>query len=164
MDVVVFLIGLVVIGILVFKGFKFKKKVKGKDKYVPVEEPKIDDMQWQFLRLLNAYRKEIGISELIPEVLCGLFAVGRIKELSKRLPENFNHEGYHAYRLKLEENGLPYNAEIIARYFNSIPGMFRNYIESPGHLKDIENPRYKYVGLGVIVHNYKFYSCIIFAS
>ena len=162
MDVVVFLIGLVVIGILVFKGYKFKKKVKIKD-YKP-STYELNVIEWSFFLLLKQHRADLGLYDLMPETMCGMLATKRIYEKKHLSKEEFSHTGFEPFKKDLVEHGFIEPHEILASSWNTVSGMFRNYIESDGHRKQIEDKKAKYVGIGVIEHNNSFYSCIIFSQ
>jgi hypothetical protein len=167
MDVVVFLIGLVVIGILVFKGQKEKKEVVKIKDYKP-STYELNVIEWSFFLLLKQHRADLGLSDLMPETMCGMLATKRIHEMKYLTKEEFKLQGHKdffaTYKTQLIEHGFIEPHEMLASRWNTVAGMFRNYLESARHRKQIEDKKAKYVGIGVIEYNSSFYSCIIFSE
>ena len=140
------------------KHVDFKKRQMGKTFYIPQEEI-LDDLQAEFLGLLNAYRISKGLNEVIPEALCSTMATARIVRANKIM---FSHATFEYYKRRLEENNFVEVGEIMAKEYDTVQSMFNNYIKSKNHRQYIEDPKIKYVGLGVIDHYSNYYSCIIF--
>ena len=165
---VVFLIGLAVLASWII----FSKKPKNKDMVYTDYKPQDIDLnaiQWQFYKLLKEHRRSLGLSEVAPEKMCTVLALNRIKDMAHLTKDEFKeagHKGFFtdAYQGELLKNNFKLPGEILGRHYNSVTGMFRNYLESEEHKDYIENRNIRYVGVGVIAYDYKFYSCIIFAS
>ena len=164
---IVFFIGLLVLGVIIFLGQKEKKEVVKIKDYKP-SNYELDEAEWQFHLLLKGHRVKLGLPDLMPETMCGMLATKRIHEMKHLTKEEFEFQGHKdffaTYKKDLVEHGFIEPHEILASRFNTVAGMFRNYIESDLHRKQIEDKKAKYVGIGVIEHNNSFYSCIIFSQ
>ena len=165
MVAVVFVTCLIAIAFWVYKNQLKTPEPMVIENYTPTSY-ELNELEWQFFLLLKKHRQSLGLSDIMPETMCGMLATKRIHKLKHLSAAEFKenkHKGmYNDFQKDLIEHGFKEPSEILSRYWNSIPGMFRNYIESEDHKNYIEDPKLKYVGLGVIDYNYKFYSCIIF--
>jgi len=118
MGVVIFLIGLAALGVIVFKGRKPKEKdVKIKD-YYPLSY-NLNAIEWSFFLLLKQYRADLGLSDLMPETMCGMLATKRIHEMKHLTKEEFKFQGHKdffaTYKPILIEHGFIEPHEILAQ-------------------------------------------------
>ncbi len=77
---IVFFIGLLVLGVIIFLGQKEKKEVVKIKDYKP-STYELNVIEWSFFLLLKQHRADLGLSDLMPETMCGMLAsCGLIKD------------------------------------------------------------------------------------
>ena len=161
-----FIIGIIAIAVWIYSNQKPKPEPMEKTDYTP-QEIELNASQWQFFKLLKQHRASLGLPDVSPEKKCTQLAIRRINDLTHLSAvafKNNGHKGLEDYKKELEKNNFIEVGEILAGHWNSVPAMFRNYIESEDHRDYIESPKVKYVGVGVVDFDFKFYSCIIFTE
>lgn len=117
--------------------------------------------QTVFLKLLDKEKK--GEKTPFPETMLSNIALNRIVEKAKSFDLSFTHLGFVSMAEQLEKHGFTNVAEILSGKHNSINAIFNHYMKSDAHKKILLGD-YDYIGIGIVDHNHKLYSCIILAN
>lgn len=137
---IIFIIGLIVLGIIVYVNYKPKEEIK--EEVIHIEYFN-DEYTW--LGLINSYRRELKLSILAP-----------IKELDDRTSIVLDKMPpvQHYY------NGEDY--EIVGGGHATLTALFRHYLNSPDHKSKIENADIKYIGIGIKKVDNNYYNVTLF--
>jgi uncharacterized protein YkwD len=122
---------------------------------------KLDISQAVFLRLLNEYRLENNLEEVIPEAYLSNIALNRVIEKVQSKDET--HSGSEAVFQAIKKYGFKHGQEILSFNYATISATFRKYKESFDHNNIMLSSRL-YVGLGIYEHDSEIHTCILFAN
>jgi uncharacterized protein YkwD len=143
-----------------------KKKVNNRElfnKYEPTQF-NLNENQLVFLNLLIEYRKDNKLStDIFVDLLMSEKATEFIESKTHLSKEEFSHKGNHIIFDKLKEFGFFGSSDILSRSHNSVSSLFNNYVRSKSH-NNILLSNYKYIGIGIVNYNNRYYSCILFSN
>lgn len=140
----------------VYTGPKTNELIEEAKAYIVKYNDKINEM----IELINIERAKEGLNPVVYDYKMTLAAT--IRSLEMHYTKVFEHARYcpnNEYNkdlcrkwstiftdLKISHNGA---GENIARGFTTMSGAMNGFMNSPSHRKNIMNPNYKYVGIGV---------------
>lgn len=107
----------------------------------------------EILSLVNSERKKAGISPLIMDPALYRFAGQRTAEIVRCY--SHNRPDGRSFSSIFKDNDIRYflYGENIAKGQVDPKAVMRDWMNSPGHRKNILNPEFKYIGIGVIPDN-----------
>lgn len=114
-----------------------------------------------FLKLLE--KEKNGEKTPFPETMLSNVALNRISEKAKDFDQSFTHFGFASVAEDLKKYGFTNVAEILSGKHNSVNAIFNHFLKSDAH-RNILLGSYNFIGIGIVEHKHKLYSCIIFAN
>jgi uncharacterized protein YkwD len=110
------------------------------------------ELEDEVLRLTNEHRASIGVGSLRMVQSLRQVARGHSRHMRKDVHSFFAHtnpEG-HSPGMRLTANGVPWEvmAENIGAGALTPQAVVQGWLDSPGHRKNLENPRYTRIGVG----------------
>lgn len=103
-----------------------------------------------YMELVNDHRALMGLKALVYEPIIEEIALTHSKAMGLRT-RPFGHTGFsyrcRRIRSRLEDGNLC--GEVVAYGQQSPMDVYRAWMNSPGHRKKLEDPRYTHTGLGV---------------
>lgn len=130
------------------------------DNYTP-KHAILDEDQVFFLNMVNDYRKEMGLLDLVAEAHLTEVAQNRIEH--KVRAGQINHYGSQTVFSLLNLKGFTRNGEIISGGYATLLTTFRRYTESISHNQVIISNA-NYVGIGIVFQESKYYTLLIFSN
>ncbi|MEK7072028.1 MAG: CAP domain-containing protein [Patescibacteria group bacterium] len=120
----------------------------------------VDNIEANALELINMtnnYRKELGLSELIPNPRLTQAAVNKAQDLLTK--QYFAHNSPEGKKfsewIKEVSYKYFYVGENLAIDFNNNQEIFQAWLDSPSHRENIIKPQYQEIGIAVLEGKYK---------
>lgn len=149
----------VILGILVTIFVFFRYRAKPRAKY-PFVAAKPNDLEDEFLKLWNGYRKSLNLGTLRVDKLASKLEFEHCSTMVSE--QQAGHSNLDARRSELVLLGALEPVEVSAQEYTSISGMFRGYLKSADHAPKLLNQRLNCCGISIIKDpDGKLYSAIM---
>jgi uncharacterized protein YkwD len=108
----------------------------------------------RLLASINAYRTKHGVTELIPAANLDLLAYEHSKHMAQA--RQLSHEGFRERGMRSDS---PVCVENVGWNYTSPEAQLKAWIDSPGHRKNMLDPRATKAGIGVANAYVTFIAC-----
>lgn len=151
-----FLTGLILMSLAVAcgKGFEKQKSKKETNRQEQDSEDSISIQALQYLDLVNAHRVKMKLAPLTYNPIIEDVARSHSKAMALG-SRPFGHMGFSSRCRQIKNRLGPYVlcGEIVAMGQKNPKEVFRAWLNSPRHRREIENPDFTHTGLGIVKDN-----------
>ena len=152
----------------IFKALFCNYKIQQKNKVYEIGKfrYKKGSIEARILLHMNAYRIDYGLKPLVGDRFSNIIAGTRVKDMIAEYSETgeISHFGAGKRHSELIKLGADCVGENIAYGYITAQGVVRAWYKSPGHRKNMLNPRYDWTGIYVEEHLNRNYFCCIFGG
>lgn len=113
-----------------------------------------DEFARELGTLVNVYRAQSGLAPLRPSAMLDEIALNHSAEMAAQ--RQLTHAGF---RDRYEQTGSPICVENLARNFASPEAVLRGWQQSPGHDRNLLEPKVVRMGIAVTARYVTFFAC-----